>query len=91
MKRGEIHPNCSWCETYLRNKAKRKSKPPPSSDAAAYMRDYRRRKADAGLCSHCGARKPAPDREQCRKCIKAGVESKRISRVKEQVRRLLRK
>lgn len=58
-------------------------------DMAAYMRDYRRRKADAGRCSRCTARPPRPDLDTCTQCSEKGKVSVKKSRTKKRIRQLL--
>jgi transposase len=63
----------------------------PAKDMAAYMAQRRMRKASAGWCTKCTARKPRPGYDQCRQCIEAGTISKRLSRRKKRIRQLLGK
>lgn len=60
-----------------------------TSNSAAYQRDRRREKADAGFCSKCCARKPKRGYFQCVVCIERGKAGMRLWRKKQRLRKLV--
>jgi len=60
-------------------------------EKAAYMRERRRKMADAGVCSICTVRPARPDLDTCKVCGAKGIAGKKKWRMKKRVRKLIGK